>query len=522
MKVLLVEPKFRRLTKKIKNFIKNETEERIRDESLWYPPLGLMKLSTFHKMRGDQVCFTCGLSEKTINNNIQWDRIYISTLFTYNWKEVISTINASLKAVNGKTDRIFVGGIMSTLMAEEIFEQTNIYPIKGIVHTPTQILLDGEENIDCLPPDYSLFSELERNPYAINETYYAYTSRGCINKCGWCGVPKIEPKYIPYIDIKASLKQLRKKFGDKPVLKLMDNNVLASNQLSKIVSDLLELGYGKDSLTDQKKERVIDFNQGLDASFFSDDKLKLLSALNVKPMRIAFDSIKEKETYKRALEIAKSYGFYHFSNYILYNWNDSPKDLYDRLVINIKINEAWRKKTKKKETLPRVYSYPMRYAPIHGNGLKENHARDLITQEEARGRNIGILKKSSWNLRFMRNIEVMKGAASGAISSTTSLAWRTIGTTYDEFMSNLYMPTEFLRNRNKYEKKIYDEEPNRTAGSGEIEKFRNFIYKLMCSNDERFLFFHDAVAPNRKAKIRDAINVCKDREIRKWLQYYLI
>jgi len=522
MKVLLVEPKFRRLTKKVKDYIANETHEKINDESLWYPPLGLMKLSTFHKMRGDQVYFTCGLSENGINNNIQWDRIYISTLFTYNWKEVVNTINFSLKAVNGKTNRIYIGGIMSTLMAEEIFEQTNIYPIKGVLNNPSQVLLDGEENIDCLPPDYSLFSDLERNPYAINETYYAYTSRGCINKCGWCGVPKIEPNYIPYIDIKNSLKQLRKKYGDKPVLKLMDNNILASNQLYKIVDDLLELGYGKGSFTSQKRERVVDFNQGLDASFFNHDKLRLLSAINVKPMRIAFDSIKEKETYKRAMEIAKSYGFYHFSNYILYNWNDTPKDLYDRLIINIKINDAWKKKTKKGDILPKIYSYPMRYAPIHENGLKENRVRDLVTKKEARGRNIVAVKTASWNLRFMRNIEVMKGAASGAISSTPSLAWRTIGFSYDEFMSNLYMPTEFLRNRNKYEKKIYDEEPKRASGSGEIEKFRNFIYKLICSNDERFIFFHDAVAPNRRQKIRDTINVCKDREVRKWLQYYLI
>lgn len=522
MKVLLVEPKFRRLTKKIKNYIYNETQEKISDDSLWYPPLGLMKLSTFHKMRGDQVYFKCGLSENVINSNIRWDRIYISTLFTYSWKEVINTINASLKAVNGKNDKIFVGGIMSTLMAEELFEQTNIYPVKGILNTPSQILLDGETSIDCLPPDYALFSDMERNPYAINETYYAYTSRGCINKCGWCGVPKIEPKYVPYIDIKDSLRQLRKKYGDKPVLKLMDNNILASNQLSKIVDDLLELGYGKGSFASQKKERIIDFNQGLDASFFSDDKLRILSALNIKPMRIAFDSIKEKETYKRALAIAKSYGFYHFSNYILYNWNDSPKDLYDRLVINIKINETWRKKTKRGDILPKVYSYPMRYAPIHGNGLKENRFRDLITEKKAHNRNNVAMKKASWNLRFMRNIEVMKGAASGAISSTPSLAWRTIGSSYDEFMSNLYMPTEFLRNRNKYEKKVYDEEPKRDAGSGEIEEFRNFIYKLMCSDDERFVFFHDAVAPNRREKIRDAINVCQDREVRKWLKYYLL
>ena len=104
--------------------------------------------------------------------------------------------------------------------------------------------------------------------YAINGTYYAYTTRGCKNKCQYCGVPTIEPSFVEYIDIKGMLRELRNKYGDKPRLKLMDNNVLASSRLGQIVEDLLDLGYGRGQYTNTnpKSLRVIDFNQGLDAS----------------------------------------------------------------------------------------------------------------------------------------------------------------------------------------------------------------------------------------------------------------
>ena len=58
MRVLLVEPKY-----------KNK-----------YPPMGLMKISTYHKMLGDEVHFVKG-TNPSIDAEV-WDRIYVTTLFT--------------------------------------------------------------------------------------------------------------------------------------------------------------------------------------------------------------------------------------------------------------------------------------------------------------------------------------------------------------------------------------------------------------------------------------------------------
>jgi hypothetical protein len=115
----------------------------------------------------------------------------------------------------------------------------------------------------------------------------------------------------------------------------------------------------------------------------------------------------------------------------------------------------------------------------------------------------------------------MRGAAHGAISATPTLARRTIGRTRQEFIANLYMPEELLRNRNVHEKKVYDHEPDRKAGSWKIEAFRKFIVGLLNKQDERFWTFHEAVSPNTAEAIRRCLAETSDDEMRTWLRMYL-
>ena len=53
----------------------------------------------------------------------------------------------------------------------------------------------------------------------------------------------------------------------------MDNNILASKHLDQVIDDLLELGYGKNDTDDKGLSRIIDFNQGLDASYFNEENI---------------------------------------------------------------------------------------------------------------------------------------------------------------------------------------------------------------------------------------------------------
>lgn len=521
MRVLLVEPDYRRNSHSSIGRAEEKGSKHIADESLWYPSIGLMKLARFHKDRDDEVQFVYGCAEKggLFDISESWDRIYITTLFTYHWEKIIETIKYYKEIVWGDANKIFVGGVMASLLSKELKKKTGVRVISGVLNSPAKIDLSGARNIDRLPPDYSI---LDKRLYAINDTYYAYTSRGCVNSCSWCGVPKIERRFVPYINIRGTIEKLRKEYGDKRKLKLMDNNVLASTYLEKIVYDLIKLGYGKNNYTnkEQHKERVIDFNQGLDASFLTEEKMKLLSKLNIKPMRIAFDRIQEKGEYVRAVEIAKKYGVRSFSNYMLYNYMDSPKDLYERLIVNIELNDNWMREGKSKAT---IYSYPMRYAPIDSTDSPTQISQENgvgIPQKEDE-KKTGSYNGVFWTKRFVRNIEVMKGVAHGSISPTPSLARRTIGETYNEFLANLYMPEELLRNRNVYEKKVYENEPKRKQGTGDVEKFRSFICKLLDKKDEGFLEFHNVVSKNSKPDIRNYLEKCKDKTVKKWLNFYI-
>jgi hypothetical protein len=518
MRVLLVEPEYRKATSKSLS----GKGKRPDDETLWYPPLGLMKLARYHNERGDEVRFVVGRDREVMLGDLfssskPWDRVYISTLFTYNFDDVVKTILFYLDAVGGTRSKVFVGGIMATLMSEEIYRETGIIPIQGTLTSARQIGMPEDIPIDYLPPDYSILDER----YGIFDTYYAYTSRGCTNKCKWCGVPQLEPEFIPYIDIRWMIKRLRDEYGDKPVLKLMDNNILASPNLERIVEDLLELGYGRNQYTTNqpRRQRVVDFNQGLDATHLTDEKMFLLSKLNIQPMRIAFDRVEEKDDYLRALQLANQYGVKKFSNYMLYNFQDTPRDLYERLKINIELNEEWLKESGGKGS-GKIYSYPMRYAPIFdSDGTGQNKNRDILLDTTANERNW--LNEAVWTKRFIRNVEIMKGVANGAISPTPSLAWRTIGHSYEEFLENLYMPEELIRYRNRHERKVYELEPERDSGTGKVEEFRKFIRKLLIENGERFIFFHNAVSGNSKADVHAALKEIGDGELRKWLKLYV-
>lgn len=521
MKILFVEPEYRRLSARLRKIAEGSSGNNSNDETLWYPPLSFMKLARFHKSKGDEVVFVRGCDKSLLEQEGSfhslelWDRVYITTLFTFHYDKIIKTINFYKQAVGGTLDKIFVGGIAASLMPKQIYEETGVYPVTGILNSPKQIGLKGTTNIDLLPPDYEL---LDNNLYAINDTFYAYTTRGCVNTCKWCGVNELEPSYVQYIDIKPIINELRNEYGDMSKLKLMDNNVLASPKLGKIVEDLVDLGYGRNQFTDTnpKKKRVVDFNQGLDASYFTEESMKLLAKLNIKPMRIAFDRITERRVYLKAIELAYEHGVTEFSNYMLYNFKDTPKDLYERLVINMSLNRKWANGTRRAS----VYSYPMRFAPIgeiSGNG--ENRSRDYVRANSLKSRDW--LENPIWTKRFVRSIEIMKGAAHGAISPTPELAQRTIGKDFQEFVTNLYMPEELLRNRSKHEKRIYDHEPKRRPGTGKIEEFRKFLLGLVKTQDESFVFFHEGVSANSSEVIRQSISACKDTEMKKWLKLYL-
>ena len=66
-----------------------------------YPPLGLMKLAQYHGPNGkqDNVTFIKGEDSKVFSRH--WYRIYVTPLFSFEWKRISRSIDFALEVANG-------------------------------------------------------------------------------------------------------------------------------------------------------------------------------------------------------------------------------------------------------------------------------------------------------------------------------------------------------------------------------------------------------------------------------------
>ena len=222
MRVLLVEPNY-----------KNK-----------YPPMGLMKISTYHKMLGDEVQFVKGF-DCSVDKKV-WDRIYITTLFTFDFNLDVKTINHYKLLVNN-IDDLYIGGIMASLMPEKIVEATGInrsHILTGLF-TDTSVVGDNNDiNVDELPLDYDILEQINYK-YPAGDNYFAYTTRGCPNHCSFCAVPILEPHFHVTNNIIDQIRTIDEKYGPKQHLLLLDNNVLNTGNLKSLVDDLCKAGFGR-------------------------------------------------------------------------------------------------------------------------------------------------------------------------------------------------------------------------------------------------------------------------------------
>ena len=391
-----------------------------------YPPLGLMKISTYHKMKGDNVVFVKG--RNTAVQYQYWDRVYIGTLFTWTWKETVETIKFYNATLFNYTGKCFVGGILASLLPDDLFNETGIQPVEGLLNDPKKIDQDDNIIIDDLPPDYEILEQVENSnfKYSNTDSYLGYTTRGCTRKCGFCAVRIFEPIFIPYVDIKKVVNGIIAKSGEKQNLVLMDNNVLASPEFDRIIDDIKELGFVKGAVFGKtKRKRIVDYNQGLDARYLDDAKMKRLAEIPLEPMRLAFDSISLKQVYLKAVRLAHKYGQKDMSNYILYNYADTPEDFYERLRINVDLNEEF----KNDATKTSIYSFPMRYIPLD--------AKD-------RGIDTG---NGCWNKKYLRALQVILNVMKGPVMPGKQFFMQAFGRDTEEFKAIMSMPEEFIRNR---------------------------------------------------------------------------
>lgn len=440
-----------------------------------YPPLGLMKIAAFHKQRGDEVRFVKGLSKETQEQ--MWDRIYITTLFSFYWAETIKTIKYYEFSVKDPQN-LFIGGPMATIMAEEIEKETGFKPVKGLLDEKGKLKLPNDNKIDNIVPDYSILDEISYK-YPANNAYFAYMTRGCVRKCPFCAVPTIEPFYVEYIPLKKQIKLINERYGEKKDLLLLDNNILASPDFDKIIDEIKEMGFIINAKLNRKL-RYVDFNQGIDARLLDENKMKRLAEIPIRPLRIAFDKYSLKNKYVKAIRLAAKYGIKNLSNYILFNYGDTPEDFYMRLKINVELNEEFEKKGYES----RIWSFPMKYTPILGEHSKD---RKFVGKH--------------WNKRYLRGIQCILNATHGVVGPKKEFFKKAFGRNTNEFKRLLLMPDDYIIYRKNHE----------LNGAGEWED----VYSSMNSDQKRK--FHSIVFGNNFKNLQAP----DDPKIVEILQHYV-
>ena len=174
----------------------------------------------------------------------RWDRVCVTTLFTFYWDITIETIEFAKKICKDPS-QVLVGGVLASVVPERVKAATGIVPHVGPLHVkklPNDRAL--ATSIDDLPLDYSVLEEIDYK-YPATDSYYAYATRGCVNKCKFCAVPIIEGKMKHYIPLRTRLEETCARFGEQRHLLLMDNNAFASNKFSKIIDEIRDSGFGR-------------------------------------------------------------------------------------------------------------------------------------------------------------------------------------------------------------------------------------------------------------------------------------
>lgn len=477
-----------------------------------YPPLGLMKIAQYHGLRGkrDHVRFVKGEDDKSVLNTA-WDRVYVTTLFSFEFSRIARSIDFAVSAANGHRDKVFVGGIAASLMPDRFLAESRwrgIRFIRGLLSAAPAVSLQLDDfseelysddvagmAIEDLIPDYSILDQIAYK-YPVRDAYFTYASRGCIRKCSFCGVPKLEGDQRDAQSITGVVRGVDELYGAKKDLTLMDNNVVASARFKDIIAEIRDLGFVPGAKLNRGRTPVlrrVDFNQGVDARILCKDKMYLreLSTICLKPLRIAFDHIGLRKPYEQAIRYAREFGLTELSNYMLYNFHDSPADLFERMRLNVALNE---------ELNIRIWSFPMRFQPT-----------DLPSRSH-----VG----EKWSRYQLRSMQLILQATHGVVSGAPMFFKRAFGNSYRDFEDILLRPHHFIFNRDWYE--FFD-------GKAEFEEFVSEFKRISDSDKTELLALLSSVEPKHigrlpartpnsqlKRILRFYKPISKDQEARIW------
>lgn len=238
-----------------------------------FPNLPLMKISAYHKSRGDSVEWY----EPLFSGHM--DKVYMSKVFTFT-PDYPYCINAN-EVIKGGTGYSYPDG------GEEL-----------------------PEEIEHIYPDYQLYKD------TFPDTAYGFLTRGCPRGCDFCIVGKKEGRCARKVS------DLSEFWNGQKNIVLLDANMFACKEWKDLSVQLIESG------------AWVDFSQGCDIRLMTDEKAEYIKRMKIKQVHFAWDRYEDKEKivpqFKRFKEITQ-WDYRKLGVYVLCNFNTTFEQDLDRV-----------------------------------------------------------------------------------------------------------------------------------------------------------------------------------------------
>ncbi len=230
-----------------------------------FPNLALMKISAYHKAKGDEVEWCIPI--------FPYDIVYQSKVFDDTYSKDIDFTPIANKIIKGGTG----------------YGLDNVLP----------------DEIEHIYPDYSLYPKLTKG------TAYGFLTRGCPRGCKFCIVANKEGRKSYKV---ADLKEFWKRQKN---IKLLDPNILACKEHIELLEQLV------------KSKAYVDFTQGLDIRLTNEQNIDLINKIKLKEIHFAWDNANDdlKPYFERYKALAKHKPHGHYGTvYCLTNFGSTMEE----------------------------------------------------------------------------------------------------------------------------------------------------------------------------------------------------
>jgi len=251
-----------------------------------FPNLPLMKLSAWHKQKGDTVEWYSALNER------RYDKVYMSKVFSFT-PDYPYFINA---------DEIIKGGSGYAIRVEdgkEIFDKS--------------LDKDLPYEIEHIYPDYSIYYD---KIDGMRDTAYGFLTRGCPRGCEFCHVVCKEGRKS------YKVADLNEFWRGQTKIVLCDPNITAAHECLDLFDQLID------------SNSWIELNQGLDIRMMTEAKIEKLKQIKIKHIHFAWDRYQDKDKVVPKFEMFKElYGGNRGNTvvYILSNFDTTLEQDLERI-----------------------------------------------------------------------------------------------------------------------------------------------------------------------------------------------